>query len=204
MKLTDIAKIRALLAKATPGPWEFDSIHNDGEYGDGPDSHEGFNSHVIFDANGQTIFDSLNSDACEVEVESDEDGFCAWDEVSRRNAELICTLRNAIGPLLDRLEGAAVISRQVPVAWVLDIDIPNYQGASEIRTVVSVHEKPTSWQGKVINEIIKSHPLYAAPQADALKEARELILTMRGMAEFATRNHPEFMSKIDDFLARTK
>lgn len=113
-------------------------------------------------------------------------------------------LRNAIGLLLDRLEGAAVISRQVPVAWVLDIDIPNYQGASEIRTVVSVHEKPTSWQGKVINEIIKSHPLYAAPQADAMNEARELFDEYVVDANFGGPRLKQLEARIDEFLARTK
>ncbi len=82
----------------TPGPWEVDSIDNDGDYGNGgPDQRSGFKSWVVIDANGRALFDTLNRDSfvTEVHEEYDDDGFSAWDELGRRDIELA-----AAAPLL--------------------------------------------------------------------------------------------------------
>lgn len=57
-------------------------------YGDGPDAHSGFKSYAVYDANGQALFDSINSDAIEVDVEYDEFGAYAWDRVGEANLTL--------------------------------------------------------------------------------------------------------------------
>lgn len=78
--------------KWTPGPWEVDTVDNEGTYGDGPDCHSGFKSYEVRDEKGRVLFDSINSDAAEIHEEwaDDELGSShhAWDEVARRNLTL--------------------------------------------------------------------------------------------------------------------
>ena len=96
--------LKAMEAAATKGPWECDTTHNEGSYGAGEDVYEGFKSYTILSEDGKVLFDSLNSDAIEVHEEYDEDGATAWDEIARRNAELIVAMRNALPDLLDAAE----------------------------------------------------------------------------------------------------
>jgi len=87
-------------AKHSPWPWDIDSVDNEGEYGDGgPDSHCGFKSYAVFDAKGETLFDSLNSTDCCVENDFDEDGCSAWDETARRNLTLAATAPELLADL---------------------------------------------------------------------------------------------------------
>lgn len=99
LDLETTAEERSTLAKllkhATPAPWEVDTEKNDGCYGIGDDIHEGFQSPVMSTADGKRLFDASNSDTASVEEEWDEDSHSAWDEVGRRNFELIAALRNA-------------------------------------------------------------------------------------------------------------
>lgn len=110
MDAKTIEELRALLAKATPGPWEADNENNDGCYGLGDDCHEGFQSASIHAPDGRggyiKLFDALNSDVACIEEEWDEDQHYAWDEVSRANAALIVAMRNALPDLLDAAERA--------------------------------------------------------------------------------------------------
>jgi len=87
-----VAEIRALAEKATPGPWESDSMKSEGSFGVGEETYEGFNAFKVMDEKGNTICDTLNSDMGEVHVEYDEDGATAWDEIGRRNATFIAAL----------------------------------------------------------------------------------------------------------------
>ncbi len=110
MDTPDLVALRELLAKATPGPWEVDTEKSEGNYGSGPDCHSGFQvSAIIGGADGKTLFDALNSDACIVDEEGpDEDGYYyAWDTVSDTNAALIVAAVNALPKLLDRIEADA-------------------------------------------------------------------------------------------------
>lgn len=77
-----LAEIAALAKKATPGPWEADSMK----------SEESFNAFKVTNEKGNTICDTLNSDISEVNVEYDEDSAMAWDEVGRRNTAFIAAL----------------------------------------------------------------------------------------------------------------
>ena len=101
---TDTERLKAMEAAAAKGPWECDTTHNEGSYGAGEDVYEGFKSYTILSEDGKVLFDSLNSDAIEVHEEYDEDGATAWDEIARRNAELIVAMRNALPALLARIE----------------------------------------------------------------------------------------------------
>lgn len=75
--------------KHTPGPWEIDTIDNEGEYGDGgPDTSTGFKSYAVYDAKGRVLFDTLNSDAAEIHDEGYDLDHHAWDEVGKRNLTL--------------------------------------------------------------------------------------------------------------------
>ena len=83
-----IADVKKKAEAATPGPWEDDSIRNEGDYGSGEDTRSKFHSYAVY-ADGKAICDTLNSDLALVEEEYDEDGASAWDEVGRKNMAYI-------------------------------------------------------------------------------------------------------------------
>jgi len=63
------------------------------------------------------------------------------------------------------LAGRQSVQQQEPVAWMVDVDLANYQGQSEYRTILAWNAKPV-WSGThEINEVLKSVPLYTAPPA---------------------------------------
>ena len=99
----EITRLKALCKAATPGPWEFDTVCNEGAYGMGEDIYEGFSSYQIIapSSNGHVVIcDTLNSDCVCVEEEFDEDGAAAWDEVARKNMAFIAAARTALPALL--------------------------------------------------------------------------------------------------------
>lgn len=108
-------RLGELLEKATKGPWEVETIKCDGEYGPGPDPGVGFAVSTIIapcgKAAGKTLFDALNSDACEVAEDwPDEYGDVdAHDAVSAANAALIVEAINALPTLLS--DRTALITR---------------------------------------------------------------------------------------------
>jgi hypothetical protein len=54
---------------------------------------------------------------------------------------------------------------QEPVAWMVDVDLANYQGQSEYRTILAWNAKPV-WSGTPeVNEVLKAVPLYTTPPA---------------------------------------
>lgn len=55
------------------------------------------------------------------------------------------------------------MAKAEPVAWMHEIDCANWQGASELRTMYSAHKTPVLYEGRTINEIISSVPLYTHP-----------------------------------------
>ena len=89
---------------ATPRPWEVIAVDNNGDYGEGPDTHSGFTSYVIVDAAGKAIADTTNSDLIVVHEEADEDGFSAWDETGRANVQMIVTAVNERSALQARVK----------------------------------------------------------------------------------------------------
>lgn len=77
--LDRLEKIALAAAKVAPGSWDRDTEKNEGEYGGGPDSREGFSSWFAHDEKGRRLFDAYNSDFICVEEEWDEDGGSATD-----------------------------------------------------------------------------------------------------------------------------
>lgn len=114
--ITELAqRMKAAAEKATPGEWWADEVKNEGCYGSGDDCVEGFTSYAIYGSDGQTLFDSLNSDAACICEEYDGEGHVAWDETAQRNAEFIALANPAnVLALVEALE--KVQSRDVPQA----------------------------------------------------------------------------------------
>ncbi|HCI5658624.1 TPA: ead/Ea22-like family protein [Klebsiella variicola subsp. variicola] len=106
--ITELAqRMKAAAEKATPGEWWADDVKNEGCYGSGDDCVEGFTSYAIYGSDGQTLFDSLNSDAACICEEYDGEGHVAWDETAQRNAEFIALANPAnILALVEALEKA--------------------------------------------------------------------------------------------------
>lgn len=106
--ITELAqRMKAAAEKATPGEWWADEVKNEGCYGSGDDCVEGFTSYAIYGSDGQTLFDSLNSDAACICEEYDGEGHVAWDETAQRNAEFIAMANPAnILALVEALEKA--------------------------------------------------------------------------------------------------
>ena len=109
--MTDITELekslKAAAEKATQGEWWADEVKNEGCYGSGDDCVEGFTSYAIYGSDGQTLFDSLNSDAACICEECDGEGRVAWDETAQRNAEFIALANPAnVLALVEALEKA--------------------------------------------------------------------------------------------------
>lgn len=106
--ITELAqRMKAAAEKATPGEWWADEVKNEGCYGSGDDCVEGFTSYAIYGSDGQTLFDSLNSDAACICEECDGEGHVAWDETAQRNAEFIALANPAnVLALVEALEKA--------------------------------------------------------------------------------------------------
>ncbi|HGW1089765.1 TPA: ead/Ea22-like family protein [Klebsiella pneumoniae] len=104
--ITELAqRMKAAAEKATPGEWWADDVKNEGCYGSGDDCVEGFTSYAIYGSDGQTLFDSLNSDAACICEEYDGEGHVAWDETAQRNAEFIALANPAnVLALVEALE----------------------------------------------------------------------------------------------------
>ncbi|HDU4119237.1 TPA: ead/Ea22-like family protein [Klebsiella pneumoniae subsp. pneumoniae] len=106
--ITELAqRMKAAAGKATQDEWWADEVKNEGCYGSGDDCVEGFTSYAIYGSDGQTLFDSLNSDAACICEEYDGEGHVAWDETAQRNAEFIALANPAnILALVEALEKA--------------------------------------------------------------------------------------------------
>ncbi|HDG7398841.1 TPA: ead/Ea22-like family protein [Klebsiella pneumoniae] len=99
--------MKAAAEKATPVEWWADEVKNEGCYGSGDDCVEGFISYAIYGSDGQTLFDSLNSDYACISEEYDGEGHVAWDETAQRNAEFIALANPAnVLALVEALEKA--------------------------------------------------------------------------------------------------
>lgn len=100
-------RMKTAAEKATQGEWWADEVKNEGCCGSGDDCVEGFTSYAIYGSDGQTLFDSLNSDAACISEEYDGEGHVAWDETAQRNAEFIALANPAnVLALVEALEKA--------------------------------------------------------------------------------------------------
>ncbi|HDU5778327.1 TPA: ead/Ea22-like family protein [Klebsiella variicola] len=114
--ITELAqRIKTAAEKATQGEWWADEVKNEGCYGSGDDCVEGFTSYAIYGSDGQTLFDSLNSDAACISEEYDGEGHVAWDETAQRNAEFIALANPAnVLALVEALEKAQRANNSAP------------------------------------------------------------------------------------------
>lgn len=108
-------RLRALLAKATKGPWEVDTEQSEGEYGSAPDTHTGYEDFLIgAEINGKwaTLLTTENSTEKLIDEDYDEDYHRAWDVIGEANSALVVAAVNALPSLLDRIEAQdATIAR---------------------------------------------------------------------------------------------
>lgn len=113
--ITELAqRMKAAAGKATQGEWWADEVKNEGCYGSGDDCVEGFTSYAIYGSDGQTLFDSLNSDAACISEEYDGEGHVAWDETAQRNAEFIALANPAnVLALVEALEKAQQVDEEL-------------------------------------------------------------------------------------------
>lgn len=102
-------ELRALAAKATPGPWEMDTEYDpDALASGGGGCTTGFNDYsMAAEINGKwkRIFDSINSEEKLIEDDRYDLEGSAWDEVARANFALIMALRNNLDRILTALGG---------------------------------------------------------------------------------------------------
>ncbi|QOV59852.1 ead/Ea22-like family protein [Klebsiella variicola] len=113
--ITELAqRMKAAAEKATQGEWWSDEVKNEGCHGPVDDFVEGFTSYAIYGSDGQTLFDSLNSDAACICEEYDGEGHVAWDETAQRNAEFIALANPAsVLALVEALEKAQQVDEEL-------------------------------------------------------------------------------------------
>lgn len=132
--ITELAqRMKTAAEKATPGEWWAVEVKNEGCYGSGDDCVEGFTSYAIYGSDGQTLFDSLNSDAACICEEYDGEGHVAWDEAAQRNAEFIALANPAnVLALVEALEKAQQhIARQEQILLNQDESLSIRRGEME-------------------------------------------------------------------------
>jgi hypothetical protein len=90
-------ELERLAKLATQGEWHINTIKNDGCYGSGEDEYSGFTSYSICEQDGQSLFDTINSDSICVESENDgeSESVYAWDDIGKKNAEFVAAANPA-------------------------------------------------------------------------------------------------------------
>lgn len=110
-------ELEKLIAEATPGPWEVDTIYNeDGCYSGGGGCGQGFNDYAIYapiDGKAVQILDTSYSDDKLIEEEFDEDKKIAWDCIGKANAALIVFLVNNAPAILEALTERASMAAEI-------------------------------------------------------------------------------------------
>lgn len=134
--ITELAqRMKAAAGKATQGEWWADEVKNEGCYGSGDDCVEGFTSYAIYGSDGQTLFDSLNSDAACICEEYDGEGHVAWDETAQRNAEFIALANPAnvlaLVEALEKAQSANEYLREQSAEWERKA-ISNFEDCAEM------------------------------------------------------------------------
>ncbi|MHA5023929.1 ead/Ea22-like family protein [Klebsiella pneumoniae] len=170
--ITELAqRMKAAAGKATQGEWWADEVKNEGCYGSGDDCVEGFTSYAIYGSDGQTLFDSLNSDAACISEEYDGEGHVAWDETAQRNAEFIALANPAnVLALVEALEKAQqriaeLESRTVKLpkpknsdqGWKIDPEFIN-----KVQDAIGYDDTCECWEGTPSMELVEAVLLAAA------------------------------------------
>ncbi|CAM7187225.1 ead/Ea22-like family protein [Klebsiella pneumoniae] len=167
--ITELAqRMKAAAEKATPGEWWADEVKNEGCYGSGDDCVEGFTSYAIYGSDGQTLFDSLNSDAACICEEYDGEGHVSWDETAQRNAEFIALANPAnVLALVEALEKAQAQSSKWLEAYhkAVSIGARYEERIAELESRTVKLPKPISVLHR--REFTAAHcAIYAYPEAE--------------------------------------
>ncbi|HHL3509610.1 TPA: ead/Ea22-like family protein [Klebsiella pneumoniae] len=161
--ITELAqRMKAAAGKATQGEWWADEVKNEGCYGSGDDCVEGFTSYAIYGSDGQTLFDSLNSDAACISEEYDGEGHVAWDETAQRNAEFIALANPAnILALVEALEKAQQHENEwKSLCEAAAVDLDDWREIDDksrdllcklADTVIAKAEQSAEWERKAIS-----------------------------------------------------
>ncbi len=105
--------------KASPRPWAYENVEVDADrtaYG------------VVKDANGKSLFDTMNSDVAVIHTDTDTDSpnTYRWDEQGEQNLTLVCRAVNAHAALVAALRPLAAL----PVYHDLPADCVIYRDPS--------------------------------------------------------------------------
>ncbi|MEV9082365.1 ead/Ea22-like family protein [Klebsiella pneumoniae] len=189
--ITELAqRMKAAAEKATPGEWWADEVKNEGCYGSGDDCVEGFTSYAIYGSDGQTLFDSLNSDAACICEEYDGEGHVAWDETAQRNAEFIALANPAnVLALVEALEKAqqriAELEEAEQKLCAANVTLDARAELAERQRIAELESRTVSV--KLLTPEVRN-ALKAEGLADVLKDAAEYAPLTAGQWETLTKN----------------
>ncbi|MGO2724817.1 MAG: ead/Ea22-like family protein [Raoultella ornithinolytica] len=190
--ITELAqRMKAAAEKATQGEWWSDEVKNEGCYGSGDDCVEGFTSYAIYGHDGQTLFDSLNSDAACISEEYDGEGHVAWDETAQRNAEFIALANPSnILALVEALEKAQQHENEwKTLCEAAAVDLDDWSAIDDksrelicklADTVIAKAEQSAEWERKAISNFEECAKL---SQRIAELESRSVKLPKRSVGE---------------------
>lgn len=195
--MTDITKLaqrmKTAAEKATQGEWWADEVKNEGCYGSGDDCVEGFTSYAIYGSDGQTLFDSLNSDAACICEEYDGEGHVAWDETAQSNAEFIALANpNNVIALVEALE----TEKRICATWRKTAESTSEKlekaqaGEKQWREVVDAFCADDADWHKLTNsnnELIALLSQALCKQADRIAELESRAVTVGNLQESAYR-----------------
>jgi hypothetical protein len=160
-------ELERLAAKATPGPWEVDTLKSEGEYGSGPDTTVGYEVSAIYNAKGEALFDALNSDAITVH-----------DEVSDANAKLIVALRNNLPTILQSLRAHPAPDQSAHCSGEVVEGLRIAAGIVESDLCAAEETKDADWEGQsreALDAVNSAIAALSAPRPDeGVESLREI------------------------------
>ncbi|HBQ1060791.1 TPA: ead/Ea22-like family protein [Klebsiella pneumoniae] len=196
--ITELAQsLKAAAEKATQGEWWADEVKNEGCYGSGDDCVEGFTSYAIYGSDGQTLFDSLNSDAACISEEYDGEGHVAWDETAQRNAEFIALANPAnILALVEALENSESRLHEVAVACATA-----EQALEKAQQQTTESENRVRKQNRHICELFDDNT--ALRQRIAGLESRTVTVKLPDINEYLAEVHDKTLNRAFRLLAES-
>ncbi|HDS9842883.1 ead/Ea22-like family protein [Klebsiella quasipneumoniae] len=165
--ITELAqRMKAAAEKATQGEWWADEVKNEGCYGSGDDCVEGFTSYAIYGSDGQTLFDSLNSDAACICEEYDGEEHAAWDETAQRNAEFIA-LANPVNvlALVEALEKAQQVDEELCKLLPLGAEYMDPPDGGDVTLLEGVRRMVADYRQRIAE--LESRAVKLPPKVDS-------------------------------------
>ncbi|WP_206339567.1 ead/Ea22-like family protein [Klebsiella quasipneumoniae] len=191
--------------KATQGEWWADEVKNEGCYGSGDDCVEGFTSYAIYGSDGQTLFDSLNSDAACICEEYDGEGHVAWDETAQRNAEFIALANPAnvlaLVEALEKAQRANEYLREQSAEWERKA-ISNFEDCAELSARVEELESQRKLAFTASNrwadKFREAEKRIAELENNEIQEEGNQFLVVRHPGKVPVIKHP--VGELEDYL----